>query len=69
MTDDDLRIIKQDTETTFNDRSEPVESIRVTFMVGKDGPFIKRFPREGFTGVTAKIELETFAREVRALRS
>ena len=69
MADDDLRIIKQDTETTFNERSEPVEHIRVTFMVGKDGPFLKRFAREGFSGITAKLELETFAREVRALRT
>jgi len=64
-----IRIIKQDTETTFNERSQPVESIRVVFNVDDDGPFVKRFPKDGFSGVTAKIELETFAREIRALRS
>jgi hypothetical protein len=64
-----IRIVKQDTETTFNERSEPVESIRVVFLVDKDGPFIKRFAKENFSGVAAKMELETFAREIRALRT
>lgn len=63
-----IRIVKQDTETTFNDAGQAVESIRVTFKVDNDGPFVKRFPREGFSGVAARAELETFAREIRALR-
>lgn len=67
--EDGIRIIKQDTETTFNERSEPVEYIRVIFHVDTDGPFIKRFAKDGFSGVTARLELETFAREVRALRT
>lgn len=66
---DSIRIVKQDTETTFNERSEPVEYIRVIFHVDSDGPFTHRFPKDGFSGVTAKLALETFAREVRALRS
>lgn len=63
-----IAIVKTDTETTFNERNEPVEQIRIAFKVDDDGPFYKRFPKDGFTGSAAKIELETFARELRALK-
>lgn len=63
-----ILVTKTDTETTFNDRNEPVENIRVAFKVDDDGPFYKRFPKDGFNGSAAMIELETFARELRALK-
>jgi|GEM_PF-6296206 len=64
-----LTIVKQDTLTTFGVDGKPSESIRVQFMVDDDGPFFRNFAKDGFTGFAAKQELETFAREVRALRS
>lgn len=63
-----IAVTKTDTETTFNERNEPVEKIRVAFKVDGDGPFYKRFDKEGFSGSAAMIELETFARELRALK-
>lgn len=64
-----ISITKTDTETTFNERNEPVEQIRVAFKVDDDGPFYRRFPKDGFTGAVAKLALEDFARELRALKS
>lgn len=66
---DGVRIVKQDTETRFNDRNEPVETIRVQFMVDSDGPFFLRFPRDGYSGVSAKIAIDNFAREIRQARA
>lgn len=63
-----IEIVRQDTETTFNGRGEPVEKIRVQFTVDGDGPFFARFDRDGFTGAAAKVSLEDFARELRALK-
>lgn len=64
---DDVRVIKQDEEVEIRDGK--VRSwIRVQFMVGEDGPFWKRFDAATFTGHGARLELDTFARELRTLR-
>jgi hypothetical protein len=41
--------------------------MRVQYKVGDHGPFFRTFPKEGFTGTAAKLALEEYAREVRAL--
>lgn len=66
---EDVRIIRTSEESTFDDSGKMVPKIRVEFKVGEDGPFLKYFAREGFTGSQTKIELEAFARELRALRT
>lgn len=41
--------------------------IEVHYMVGEHGPFIHHFPREGFSGSLARVELEQAAREYEQL--
>ena len=66
---DDIVVVRTSEESTFDDVGRLVPKIRVEFKVGPDGPFIKYFPREGFTGTQTKLELEAFARELRTLRT
>jgi hypothetical protein len=61
-------VTKQESVSQLNPRGTTDEFIRVTFTVDGDGPFYRTFPRDGFTGFSARAELEAFAREVRALR-
>jgi len=39
----------------------------VTYMVGPHGPFTEEFDRDGFTVAGARLKLEQFASELRAL--
>lgn len=66
---DGIRIIKQETDFDYDEQSRPVEVVRVTFKIDADGPFTKKFPREGFTAIAARAALEAFAAEIRSLRS
>jgi len=65
---DDVRVIRQTTETVFTDDGKPQEQIRVEFKVGDNGPFYRRFPVEGFNGYQVKAALEDFARELRNVK-
>lgn len=67
MTALDVKIIKIDEEVKFLDGGKLDTYMRVQFKVGDHGPFFKSFPKEGFTGAAAKVALEDYAREVRAL--
>jgi membrane-bound lytic murein transglycosylase MltF len=66
---EDVMIVRTSEETTFDDMGKMVPKVRVEFKVGPDGPFLKYFPRDGFNALNAKLELEAFARELRALRT
>jgi hypothetical protein len=66
---EDVRVIRTSEESTFDEAGKLVPMVRVEFKVGTDGPFMKHFPREGFTGFQVKTALEDFARELRTLRA
>jgi hypothetical protein len=63
-----ITVDRTDTETSFNAAGQPVEKLRVQFRVDGQGPFFLRFDKEGFSGLTAKLKLEEFAREIRTLK-
>lgn len=65
----DLTIVRQDEETRFGDDGKIVEQIRITFKVGPDGPFVRRFEKDTFNATTARLKLEEFARELRQMRA
>jgi hypothetical protein len=65
----DITIVKQDEEVKFDDAGKIVEQVRISFKVGNDGPFIRRFPKDTFNAVDARNQLEAFARELRQMRS
>lgn len=65
---DEVKVIRTSEETQFDDGGKVRPTIRVEFKVGADGPFIRHFDKEGFTGYAVKAALEDFARELRAVR-
>ena len=65
---DDVKVVRQSTETVFDDNGKPLEQIRVEFKVGDSGPFYKRFPVDGFNGLAVRDQLEQFARELRTVK-
>lgn len=65
---DDVRIIRTYEDHLFDADNKPQAVIAVQFKIGDDGPFVRTFPKEGFTGFTVKQQLEDFAREIRASR-
>jgi putative protein kinase ArgK-like GTPase of G3E family len=64
---DEVKVLKIDEETAFTDDGKLEQRMRVQFKVGNHGPFFRTFPKEGFSGGSAKLALEEYAREVRAL--
>jgi len=56
----DPEITRVAEETTVNSEGRPAVTIRVDFTVGSQGPFTKRFPKEGFDGRRARDELRDF---------
>jgi hypothetical protein len=65
----DVRVTRTSEDTVFDDAGKMQPMVRVEFKVGEDGPFVKHFPKEGFSGLSVKAQLEEFARELRAVRS
>ena len=65
---EDVRVIRQTTETVFDDNGKPAEKIRVEFKVGESGPFYLRFPAENFNGLNARQQIDAFARELRNVK-
>lgn len=62
--DTDVKVSQQVEDARF-DNGERIPIIRVTFMVGKHGPFVERFDKVDFTQSRRDEKLNTFAREVR----
>jgi hypothetical protein len=65
---DDVRIIRTYEDHQFDADNKPQAVIAVQFKVGDDGPFVRSFPKDGFTGFQVKAALEDFARELRSAR-
>jgi len=62
--DSDVRIVQQIEDARFAD-GERVPVIRITFMVGKHGPFVERFDKETFDADQRNDRINRFARNVR----
>ena len=65
----EVKVTRTSEETTFDDAGKMLPMVRVEFKVGDDGPFIKHFPKEGFSGLSVKSQLEDFARELVTFRN
>lgn len=65
MLADDVKIVRQMEERSYGPDLAADVKIRVEFMVGKHGPFVEKFPKDGFTAAQRDDVLTTFANEVR----
>lgn len=65
MLDSDVKVIRQVEDARYTADGERQAYIRVEFRVGTQGPFVERFPRDGYTAVQRDNKLNEFAREVR----
>lgn len=65
MLEPDIKVTRQIQDAIFNADGTSTGIVRVEFMVGKHGPFIEKFPRDGFTAQLRDDKLAAFAREVR----
>lgn len=65
---DDVKVTRTSEDTQFDENNKPVPVVRVEFKVGTDGPFVRNFPKDGFSGFNVKQQLEDFARELRTVR-
>lgn len=64
MLTDGVRITRQLEDARFSTDGKMSAIIRVEFMVGDHGPFVERFPKDGFTGQSRDDRLNAFAREI-----
>jgi hypothetical protein len=65
MLEPDIEIAKISEETQYNKDFSRTGYIRVEFHVGKHGPFVQRFQKDGFTADIRDQGLNAFAQEVR----
>lgn len=65
MLDQDIKVSRQVEDARWLDGQRREAIIRVEFKVGDHGPFVERFPKEGYTASVRDERLNTFAREVR----
>ena len=65
---DSYRVLRQTTNIAYNERNDPIESIRVEVKVGDDGPFFLTFLKDGFNAFDAQQKLEAFAQQVKKLK-
>jgi hypothetical protein len=61
-------IITRITEEAGFAGGKPAATIRVEFMVGEDGPFFQRFPKDAFTDAAAQASLASFADAIERTR-
>jgi hypothetical protein len=64
MPEPPFTVTRQEQTSTFNPDSTVTQLIRVTFMVGKHGPFSEAFPKDGFTAAGRDARLRELAREL-----
>jgi hypothetical protein len=62
-----LKIVKVNQEQAYDPAGKLVDVIRVEFMLGQHGPFVKRFAAADFDQNAARLELNTFAQAIQAL--
>lgn len=55
-------------ETGYDAQNKPQPMIRVTFTVGRHGPFIERFPKAQFNVAAIRPQLNEFAAKITALQ-
>jgi len=60
----DVKITQQIEDAKLVD-GERVPIVRVTFMVGKHGPFFERFDKDKYSADDRNEKLNRFAREIR----
>jgi hypothetical protein len=65
---DPIRVAQTREENGLDRDGKPYSRIVVTFYDGDHGPFTHTFEKAGFNGVTARLQLDTYVRELRALR-
>lgn len=65
MLADDIKITKQVEDARYALDGTRAAFIRVEFFVGKHGPFVERFEKDGYTAQTRDDKLTAFAAEVR----
>ena len=61
----DIKITRQAEDTTYDRNLQRTAWIRVEFYVGDHGPFVERFPKDGFTGALRDRKLSEFAMHIR----
>lgn len=66
MLEDDVKIVSINEDTKFDpDTGDRGAIMRVTFRVGKHGPFVERFDKASYSADVRDARLTDFAREVR----
>lgn len=65
MLADDVKITKQVEDARYALDGSRTSFIRVEFFVGKHGPFVERFEKDGYSAQTRDDRLTAFALEVR----
>jgi hypothetical protein len=63
--DADVKVTKQVEDARYAQDGARTSFIRVEFYVGKHGPFVERFEKDGYSALRRDDVLNTFAREVR----
>ena len=62
---DEIVIEKISEETTFDAAGNAYPQIRVTYRVGKDGPFARLYQKATFEPSRARSDIEAFASDLR----
>jgi hypothetical protein len=62
----DIKIVQTTEQRTYGADLQATVYIRVEFLVGRNGPFVEKFEKDGYTALQRDDRLNTFAAEVRA---
>ncbi|PYQ92471.1 MAG: hypothetical protein DMG02_01340 [Acidobacteria bacterium] len=65
MPEPDIQITSIVEDNRYDRDGQRTSFIRVTFFVGKHGPFTERFEKDAYTALVRDEKLNAFAREVR----
>lgn len=65
MLPEDVKVTKQVEDSRFGLDGSRTAFIRVEFYVGKHGPFVERFPKDGYNAQVRDDKLTAWATEVR----
>jgi hypothetical protein len=66
---DDVLIIDTTEDFVPDEAGKFVKHMRIRFKVGNDGPFTRHFPADTFSASAARLAIDDFARELRALKA
>lgn len=65
MLDPDIKVVHTTEQRQYDAQLQAIVSLRVEFMVGRFGPFVEKFPKDGFTAEQRDVALNAFAAQVR----